>query len=110
MIMAGNIRYLGDSDFKEYISNSNNPVFVDFYADWCGPCKMIAPVLEEVAGEYSGKVEIIKVNVDQNPAVAREYNVSSIPTLIMFKNGSEVERYLGYKNKRELQEILNKYA
>lgn len=108
--MAENIKYLGDTDFKEYLSTVGTPVFVDFYADWCGPCKMIAPVLEDVAGEYQGKVQIAKVNVDQSPAISREYNVSSIPTLVMFENGSEVERFMGYKNKKELQDILNKYA
>ncbi len=108
--MAGSVKVLNDADFKEFISTAKTPVLVDFYADWCGPCKMIAPVLEEVAGEYEGKVQIAKVNVDENRNVPGEFNVSSIPTLIMVKDGNEAERFVGYKNKKELKDIIDKYA
>jgi thioredoxin 1 len=108
--MSENVKTLSDADFKEVISGKSTPILVDFYADWCGPCKMIAPVLEEVAGEFKDKVEIFKVNVDVSRNIPGEFSVSSIPTLIMLKDGAEVERFVGYKSKKELQDILNRYS
>lgn len=103
------IRTLGDENFKDFVSTAETPVLIDFWADWCGPCKMIAPVVEEIAGEYEGKVQVAKVNVDQNRAIPTEFKISSIPTLVMFKEGSEVERFVGFRTKKELKAILDKH-
>ncbi|MFZ5647918.1 MAG: thioredoxin [Bacillota bacterium] len=103
------IKNLSDASFKDFISSAQTPVLVDFWADWCGPCKMIAPVVEEVAGEYQGKVQVAKVNVDQNRNITSEFKINSIPTLIMFKGGSEVDRFVGFKTKKELKSILDKH-
>lgn len=100
---------LEDANFSETVNNAKIPVLVDFWAAWCGPCKMIAPVVEEVAEEYDGKVQVAKVNVDENSAVAANYSVSSIPTLIVFKDGNEAERIVGYRSKKELASILDKH-
>lgn len=104
------IKSLGDANFKDYVSTTQIPVLVDFWADWCGPCKMIAPVIEEIAGEYQGKVQVAKVNVDQNRNIPAEFKISSIPTLVMFKGGSEVERFVGFRTKKELKSILDKHV
>ena len=89
-------------NFEEEVLKSEKPVLVDFYADWCGPCNAMAPVIEELAKELGGKVKVGKINVDENPDIAVEYNVMSIPTLIVFKNGKEEKRLVGLRNKEEL--------
>ena len=85
----------------------NGVVLVDFYADWCGPCKMISPILEELAKEYEGKVTIVKVNVDENGDIAGRYGVMSIPNLVLFKNGDVVKHVVGFQPKNQLQALLN---
>jgi thioredoxin 1 len=90
-----NLVMVSDSDFEDKVINSDQPVLVDFYADWCGPCKMIAPFLTELADEFQGKVKIAKLNVDQNVQAASRYGVRSIPTLILFKNGQQKEMTVG---------------
>ena len=85
----------------------NGVVLVDFYADWCGPCKMISPILEELAKEYEGKVTIVKVNVDENGDIAGRYGVMSIPNLVLFKNGDVVKQVVGFQPKNQLQALLN---
>ena len=101
---GGNIMELklNSENFEKEVLNSNEPVLVDFYADWCGPCNAMAPVIEELAKELEGKVKVGKINVDENPDIAVEYNVMSIPTLIVFKNGKEEKRLVGLRNKEEL--------
>lgn len=93
---------LNSENFEKEVLNSNEPVLVDFYADWCGPCKMMTPVVEELAGELQGKAKVGKINVDENQDLSMEYNVMSIPTLIIFKEGKEAKRFIGVRDKNEL--------
>ena len=93
---------LSSQNFEKEVLNSNEPVLVDFYADWCGPCKLMAPVVEELAGNLQGKAKVGKINVDENQDLAMEYNVMSIPTLIIFKDGKETKRFVGVRDKNEL--------
>lgn len=97
---------LSTENFEKEVLKSEKPVLVDFYADWCGPCNAMAPVIEELAKELEGKVKVGKINVDENPDIAVEYNVMSIPTLIVFKNGKEEKRLVGLRNKEELINLL----
>ncbi|MFZ4518452.1 MAG: thioredoxin [Microthrixaceae bacterium] len=105
----GSIQQLSEATFAEEVNASDLPVVVDFWAEWCGPCKMIAPILEEIASEQDGKVRIAKVNVDDNPGLARQFNVMSIPTMIVFKDGAEDQRIVGAKGKPQLLEDLASY-
>ena len=98
---------VNDEQFKTEILNSSEPVLVDFWAAWCGPCRMVAPVLEELAGEYDGRVKILKVNVDENPDTASRYGIMSIPTLILFKNGEPAQTIVGFRPKEELKKIID---
>lgn len=96
-----------DDNFEAEVINAEKPVLVDFWAAWCGPCKMIAPVIDEIAEELDGKLKVGKVDVDANQKTAGNFGVMSIPTLIILKNGAEVERIVGYKTKNELANIIN---
>jgi thioredoxin len=107
--MAEGIATLTDATFDETIGASAEPVVVDFWADWCGPCKMIAPILDEIARENAGKVTVAKLNVDENPDVARRFDVMSIPTLIVFKDGSAQKRLIGAKGKGQLLAELEEF-
>ena len=100
--MAEGIVTLTDSTFDEQIGASSTPVLVDFWAEWCGPCKMIAPALAEIAKDQEGRVTIAKLNVDENPDVARRFDVMSIPTLLLFKDGELAHRTVGAKGKHQL--------
>lgn len=93
-------------NFEKEVLKSEKPVLVDFYADWCGPCNAMAPVIEELATELDGKAKVGKINVDENSDIAVEYNVMSIPTLIIFKNGKEEKRLVGLRNKEELLNLF----
>ena len=97
---------LSSENFKEEVLNSEEPVLVDFYADWCGPCNAMSPVIDELAKELEGKAKVGKINVDENSDIAVEYNVMSIPTLIVFKNGKEEKRLVGLRDKEELLSLF----
>ena len=99
---------LSTENFEKEVLKTEKPVLVDFYADWCGPCNAMEPVIEELAKELEEKVKVGKINVDENPDIAVEYNVMSIPTLIVFKNGKEEKRLVGLRNKEELINLLIK--
>jgi thioredoxin 1 len=107
--MAEGITTLTDATFDETIGAAAETVVVDFWAEWCGPCKMIAPILNEIAGENAGKLSIAKLNVDENPDVARRYDVMSIPTLIIFKDGAPQKRLVGAKGKGQLLAELDEF-
>lgn len=96
------VMYVSESTFAREVLQSSQPVLVDFYADWCGPCRAIAPIVEEIAHELNNKLKVVKLDVDQNPTIAMQYGVQSIPTLLLFKNGKEVERLIGYMSKSKL--------
>lgn len=99
---------LNSENFESEVLNANEKVLVDFYADWCGPCKMMAPVIEELAEELQGKAKVGKINVDESTDTAAQYDVMSIPTIIIFKNGKEVKRFIGVRDKQELlNEVVN---
>lgn len=100
--MAGSVRTVDDSTFDEEIGSATSPVLVDFWAEWCGPCKMIAPILEEIAKEHDGSLKVLKLNVDDAPSTAQRFQVMSIPTLILFKAGVEAKRIVGAKPKGAL--------
>ncbi|HIV17443.1 MAG TPA: thioredoxin [Candidatus Alectryocaccobium stercorigallinarum] len=97
---------LTDANFDEEVLKSDIPVLVDFWATWCGPCKMIAPVVEEIAKENEGKIKVGKVNVDEEQRLAIRFGISSIPTLLVFKNGEQVNKAVGYMPKEQLEALL----
>lgn len=105
--MSANIINVTDSSFEADVLNSDVPVLVDFWAAWCGPCKMIAPVLEELANDYAGKIKIAKLNIDDNPATAPKYGIRSIPTLILFRNGQPEATKIGASGKSELAAFID---
>ncbi len=103
----GNTVAVTDSNFDEVVLQSTNPVLVDFWATWCRPCQMVAPILEELTQEYSGRLTIAKLDVDQNQQTAQKYRVMSIPTMIIFKQGKPVANIVGFKPKDKLKEELD---
>lgn len=107
--MATSPIILSDTTFDEEINASTEPVLVDFWAEWCGPCKMIAPILDEIAEEQAGKLKVAKLNVDEAPAVAQRFEVMSIPTMIVFQDGKPAKRLVGAKPKAALVKDLSEF-
>ena len=105
--MSENIVTVDQNSFQKNVLDSKKPVLVDFWAPWCGPCRAVAPVVEELAKEYSDKAGFAKVNVDDSPILASQYNVMSIPTIIVFKDGKPAEQVIGYKPKNELKKLID---
>lgn len=97
-----------DQNFEAEVLKSNTPVLVDFWAPWCGPCRMLSPMIGELAQEYAGRAKIVKLNTDDNPNVASQYNISAIPALLFFKNGKLVEQLTGVRPKPEVKSVLEK--
>jgi thioredoxin 1 len=97
---------VSDATFESEVLKATEPVVVDFWAEWCGPCRMIAPALEEIAGTLNGKVKIVKLNVDENPQTASKYGIQSIPTLMLFKNGQMASRQIGAAPKQKLEQWI----
>ncbi|MBC8952122.1 thioredoxin TrxA [Xenorhabdus sp. PB62.4] len=107
--MSANITHLTDAGFENDVLKAEGLILVDFWAEWCGPCKMIAPILDEISEEYAGKLTIAKLNVDDNPNTAPKYGIRGIPTLILFKNGEVVATKVGALSKTQLKEFLEQY-
>jgi thioredoxin 1 len=106
---VGATKIVTDATFEADVLKSAKPVLVDYWAEWCGPCRMVGPVLEEIAGEYSDKIDIVKLNVDENPDVTRQYGIMNIPTLSVFKDGEVVKEIVGAKPKAALLRELADY-
>ena len=104
--MSDNIVHTSDSTFEADVLNSEKPALVDFWAEWCGPCKMIAPILDEAATEYADRMAVVKLNVDENPNIAQRFGIRSIPTLMLFKDGAVQAQKLGAMSKSQLTEFL----
>jgi thioredoxin 1 len=102
-----NVPEVSESDFQSEVLQATEPVLVDFWAPWCGPCRMIAPLVEELATENAGSLKVAKVNIDDSPTIATKYGVSSIPTLMVFKDGEVVERFVGIQPKNRLQTAID---
>ncbi len=105
--MSNEIVYTSDDKFQEDVLESDLPVLVDYWAEWCGPCKMIAPVLDELAGEYADKLRIVKLNIDENPKTPPKYGIRGIPTLMLFKNGSVEAQKVGAMSKSQLTAFID---
>ena len=105
--MSENIIHVSDESFEQEVLQSDKPVLIDYWAEWCGPCKMIAPVLEEVASEYSDKIRVAKLNIDDNPATPPKYGIRGIPTLMLFKNGEDEATKVGAVSKAQLTAFLD---
>jgi thioredoxin 1 len=106
--MAGPVA-VNQANFKQVVLEAKLPVLVDFWAEWCGPCRAVAPVVEELSKEYAGKVDFAKINVDENATLASQYGIMSIPTLIIFKKGKPAEQVVGFRPKAELKKLLDNH-
>jgi thioredoxin 1 len=104
---SDNVKELTDTNFESEVIESNTPVLVDFWADWCGPCKMLTPTIEKIANEYAGRVKVGKVDTDSNREVSMKYGISAIPTVILFKNGQVAQKFVGLRGEKDFKEALD---
>lgn len=100
---------LKEEDFEQFVGSSNLPVLVEFWADWCSPCHMLAPIMEEIAGEFAGKIQVARLDLETNQGIGESLKVRSIPTLILFKDGKEIERSIGFKSGDDLRRLIEKH-
>ena len=107
--MSEHVKDVSDNSFEADVLKSDRPVLVDFWAQWCAPCRMLAPTVEAVAEKYQGSASVVKLNVDDNPAVSQRYGIKGIPTLILFKNGKEEERVVGATSKEAISRMIDKH-
>lgn len=107
--MAGNIQHVTDQSFEQDVLKAEQPVLVDFWAAWCGPCRMIAPTVEALANEYDGRARVVKMNVDENQATPARYNIRGIPTLLLFKNGQVRDQLVGAAGRDAIENLLKKH-
>ncbi|MDR0617446.1 MAG: thioredoxin [Endomicrobium sp.] len=98
---------VNESTFSQEVLSSQKPVLVDFWAPWCGPCKMLSPVIDEIAAEYEGKAKVVKVNTDANMSLSSQYQIASIPCLILFKGGNVIQRVVGFRSKNDLKKLID---
>jgi thioredoxin 1 len=108
--MSGNLFEFTDNNFESEALKSDKPVLVDFWAPWCAPCRMVGPIIEELAGNYSNKIKVGKLNTDDNPGIASRYGIMSIPTILLFKNGEIVERIVGAAPKKDFEKMLSSHV
>ena len=107
---SANVQTLTDTNFEQTVNNPSQPVLVDFWAEWCGPCRRLAPTVEELANDYDGRVVVAKMNVDENPATPMRFSIRGIPTLLLFKGGQLVEQVVGLADKTELKKLIDKHV
>ena len=108
--MNESVKEVSDSSFEHEVLESERPVLVDFWAEWCAPCRMLAPMVEAIAAQYPERVAVVKLNVDDNPSTAQAYGIRGIPTLILFSEGKEVERVIGVNSKESISGIIEKHS
>ena len=108
--MSEQVKHITDSSFDQDVLQSQKPVLVDFWAEWCAPCRMIAPIIDQIAGDFSSNATVVKLNVDDNTATAQRYGIKGIPTLILFSEGKEVERVVGATSKESITRMMEKYV
>ena len=108
--MSEQVKYITDSSFDQDVLQSQKPVLVDFWAEWCAPCRMIAPIIDQIAGDFISNATVVKLNVDDNTATAQRYGIKGIPTLILFSEGKEVERVVGATSRESITKMMEKYV
>ena len=107
--MSNNTLYITDSTFEQEVLNAKEPVLIDFWAEWCGPCRTVGPIVEELAADYKGRVKVGKLNVDENPETLSRYNIRSIPTLMLFRDGELIETTVGAQSKAQLTSAIEQH-